>query len=425
MLKKIIKSEFSKNVLTLMTGTTIAQIIGVAISPIITRIYSPEDFGIFALFFSLVSLISIIVTGQYESAIMLPETDEDALAVVSLSFILTCIISFLTLISVWLFNHQLTLLLNNSRMSDWLYIVPLSVFLTGLYNILSFWVSRKKMFKRLALRTITQSTSTSGLKLALGFGGIKSSGLIISTIVGQIIATGWLGLQFWKEDHKRIKYVSVSMLKKNALKYQDFPKYNAAQGFMDSYRDSGIALAISSFYNTYFLGIYSFSMTMLQKPMVLIGSAISQVFFQKLSETLNNQQNIWKLTKKIIIKQLFISVPAFLILVLFAPDLFAFVFSENWRKAGEYSQILAPFIILRYIISPITSLPMVLNKQKQFLILSFIINFMFPAIFFITSMFSSNIKIALWIISIFGSIYMIYLYLWLRKICIQCNPITK
>jgi O-antigen/teichoic acid export membrane protein len=60
------KSEFSRNVLTLMTGTTIAQAIPIAISPILTRIYTPEDFGMFALYMSTASLFSVIATGRYE-----------------------------------------------------------------------------------------------------------------------------------------------------------------------------------------------------------------------------------------------------------------------------------------------------------------------------------------------------------------------
>ena len=95
------KSEFSRNVLTLMTGTTIAQAIPIAISPILTRIYAPEDFGMFALYMSVASIISVIATGRYELAIMLPKKDEDAVNIVALSIIISFFVSFISLLIVF------------------------------------------------------------------------------------------------------------------------------------------------------------------------------------------------------------------------------------------------------------------------------------------------------------------------------------
>ena len=91
------KSEFSRNVLTLMTGTTIAQAIPIAISPILTRIYTPEDFGILALFVAISTIFGSIANGRYELAIMLPKKDEDAINIFALGFIVNVgFISFAT-----------------------------------------------------------------------------------------------------------------------------------------------------------------------------------------------------------------------------------------------------------------------------------------------------------------------------------------
>ena len=79
------KSEFSRNVLTLMTGTTIAQAIPIAISPILTRIYTPEEFGVFALYLSIIMLFSSLVAGKYELSILIPKHDKNAKNLVLLS----------------------------------------------------------------------------------------------------------------------------------------------------------------------------------------------------------------------------------------------------------------------------------------------------------------------------------------------------
>jgi len=96
------KSEFSRNVLTLMTGTTIAQAIPIAISPILTRIYTPEDFGVFALFIAIVGFFSVIASARYEQAILIPKKDEDAINIFALGFIIICSISLFLLIDLYL-----------------------------------------------------------------------------------------------------------------------------------------------------------------------------------------------------------------------------------------------------------------------------------------------------------------------------------
>ena len=130
------KSEFSSNVLTLMTGTTIAQAIPIAISPILTRIYTPEDFGMFALYMSMATIISVIATGRYELAIILPEKDEDAINIMMLSIGITFLVSLITLLIIFIFNAQITLLFGNPNISQWLYFVPLTIVLTGVYQAL-------------------------------------------------------------------------------------------------------------------------------------------------------------------------------------------------------------------------------------------------------------------------------------------------
>ena len=128
--KKDFFGEFSKNVLVLMTGTTIAQAIPIAISPILTRIYTPEQFGIFALYLSISSFFAAASTGRYELAIMLPKNDEDAANVGVLAMIIALCISIFTLILIIIFNHQIASLLNNEDVSTWLYFIPVAVFLT-------------------------------------------------------------------------------------------------------------------------------------------------------------------------------------------------------------------------------------------------------------------------------------------------------
>jgi len=151
------KSEFTRNVLTLMTGTVVAQAIPIAISPILTRIYSPEEFGLFALFFAILSILSVLANGRYENAVMLPKKDSDAINIFALGFIINTFLSLFLLVIVVLFNDDFTRLLGNDDIAIWLYFIPIALFFTGLFNILNSFNNRQKNYKDIADAMVMKS----------------------------------------------------------------------------------------------------------------------------------------------------------------------------------------------------------------------------------------------------------------------------
>jgi len=122
------KGNFVKNILTLMTGTTIAQAIPIAFTPILTRLYTPKDFGVLGLFVAITSILSVIANGRYELAIMLPEKDIDAINIVALGAIISTALSVVILIIVLLFHNVIAKKLGNSSIEPWLYFIPITVF---------------------------------------------------------------------------------------------------------------------------------------------------------------------------------------------------------------------------------------------------------------------------------------------------------
>ena len=107
------QSEYSQNVLTLMTGSTLSQAISIAVSPILTRLYKPEDFGLYAIFVAIITIIGTIASGRYELAIILPKKEEDAINIFGLGILITIFMTVLTAILVFVFNDSIVYLLNN------------------------------------------------------------------------------------------------------------------------------------------------------------------------------------------------------------------------------------------------------------------------------------------------------------------------
>jgi len=362
------KSEFTRNVLTLMTGSMIAQAIPIAISPILTRIYTPKDFGIFALYMSVASLLATFATGRYELAIMLPKKDEDALTILSLSLIISFIISFLSLLFIVIFNENICNLLGNNLLSNWLYLIPISVLFTGLYQSFNYWNNRRKYYKTLAISRVSVSATTGTSNLSLGASGFGASGLIISTLLGQIVSTLVLAKSFYKVDRKLLKNANKVKLIALMKKYKKFPLLNLPNAVIDSFRLSGINMLIAKYFTTGVLGQFSLAWKMVQVPIILIGGSLGQVFFQKISSI--PKSDIYLTIITYIKKASFISAPIFLVIYLFSKDIFGFVFGEEWILAGESASIMAPWLFINFVSSPLVAVMLILNKQEYVLIFS-------------------------------------------------------
>ena len=219
------QSDFTKNILTLMTGTAIAQAIPIAISPILTRLYTPEDFGVFALFVAIISVLANTANARYELAIMLPKKDEDAINIFALGFIITCLISSLLFFVVLLFNDYFVKLLGNEEIGFWLYFIPITVFFSGLYNILNYFNNRRKCYKDLRNAAILKSIVLAVIQVSIGLVKQGATGLISGQIVSNLFANIKLLNNILKN---KVLISKISMAKMIALakKYKKFPKYS-------------------------------------------------------------------------------------------------------------------------------------------------------------------------------------------------------
>lgn len=404
--KLLPKSEFSKNVLTLMTGTTIAQAIPVAISPILTRLYTPEDFGVFALYTSVASIVSLIATGRYELAIMLPKKNEDAANVVILSLIITFITSILILIVVYFFNSAIAKLLRNNDIASWLYLVPLTVLFSGIYQSLNYWVNRKKQYSILAKSRVIRSSGIAATNISLGVTQAGCGGLILGSTVGQAVGS----IALLKNSMDILKYkIYFAKMFACAKRFKKMPIFNLPNALIDGIRMSGINILISFFFSSVLLGQFSLAWRVIQSPASLIGSSVAQVIFERFSKA--KKDDLTRLIFKYLSRSTVFSFPIFLSIYLFSPTVFSFVFGTNWKIAGDVTSALSPWLFLNFITSPLSTIFIVINRQEVMLIFSIIymatpilLLFLLHDMGFITVMriisFSMSIILVLFIISI-------------------------
>ncbi|MBA1420217.1 MAG: oligosaccharide flippase family protein [Epsilonproteobacteria bacterium] len=410
------KSEFSRNVLTLMTGTTIAQAIPIAISPILTRIYTPEDFGVFALYMSVASIVSVVATGRYELAIMLPKKDEDAMHLVVLSLMIAGLVSFIVLFIVYIFNDEITLFLKNPEIANWLYFIPLSVLMTGIYQSLNYWNNRKKEYRRLSINRILQSGTTATLNVTMGVNGFGSSGLIVGGLIGQGVATTILANIFRRDYNLLVPNIMKLKIVALAKKYIEFPRINSMHAFLNIFSSQLPIFLISYFFQNTITGFYSLANKVLLAPMNIITISYGQVFLQKMSSLYKEEGNEeLKLYRETTSKLLLYSFPIFFIFFIFLQDIFSFIFGDKWEIAGVYAQILIPMLYLRFTGSIVSSVVIIYNKQKKALNIE-IINTILRVLLLVIGGVLKSVIVGLILFSFFSFLVTLYRLFWYAEI---------
>jgi O-antigen/teichoic acid export membrane protein len=372
-MRKIFAKKPSKDLLVLMTGTFIAQLIPFLIAPILTRLYEPEDFGTFGLYFSISMIISVFITGRYEMAIMLPKTHKEAANLVGLSFLITIIISLLIFILVLLFKHPFAVIFKTPDIENWLFVLPFTMFAIGTYQALNYWNNRKEKYARLAYSRVARSVGTSAWSIGFGLALVKKGGLILGDFIGQLFSVLFLFFRTRKEDSIYAKEISKAEMLQQAKRYSQFPKFNVASGLFEKLSGQLPVLFLAHWFGDAITGFFSFSQRIISAPSAIIARAFGDIFRQKATVEFQLNGNCTKLFGKTAIQLFILSIIPFIIFYFLAPDIFAFIFGAKWRIAGEYAQIMTPMFFLQFVVSPVSSMFLVAEKQKIDLYIQFVL----------------------------------------------------
>lgn len=368
-IRNIWETEFFKNVATLISGTTFAQAFSVIIYIVLSRIYTEEDFGVFGLYMNILNITIIFSTAKYELAILLPKSDRDSVNLLGLSGLISVGVSLVLLMIVIPFNDLICRWLGSDEISTWLYLIPLSTLLVGLFTSFRNYSNREKRYKLIAGANIGQSLSNSLLKLALGLVIIGAAGLIFGVIFGQLIGfLVFFGVQA-KINGKKTGWLKLSEMKRLGKQYSLFPRYNMWQGLINNFSSALPVFVFSSFFSTAIAGLYTFGYMITYRPVNLVANAFYQVMFQRFVEKQHQEVPILPEVLLFIKRTIQVLLVPFILAGIFAPEIFGFVFGEKWIEAGRYAQILLPWIFMVGLVMPLSFIPDLYKKQRVAMII--------------------------------------------------------
>jgi len=373
-LRHLRKSDFVRNISIVFSGTALAQIIGLALTPIISRLFDKSDFGVFGSFMSVLSIVAAGVTLQYSSAVMLPKKDEDAANVFGLSVLSVIFISFAGLIFAYIYSDWLLARLESPQSRWLLWFLPLGILVAGLNESFQGWCVRRKSFKRTGASQVIRAGSSNTFQIATGLLKYGGSGLICSSVAANGIASLNLGHQVFVIDKKLLKHsFAWSKMRKLAVEYRDFPIYAASDNVMNAISQGLPVLLLIHFYGSAIAGAYAFGIRLLKVPMNFVLTALRQVLFQKASETYNAGGKLLPLYIKLTLGLFAIAIIPALILILFAPQLFSWVFGQEWYLAGEYARWMIFWLVPMFCNVPSVLFAKILRQQRNMFLYSVVV----------------------------------------------------
>jgi O-antigen/teichoic acid export membrane protein len=372
---------YYRNFLTMLSGNTVSQVIPFFIAPILSRTFSREEFAVLANFMAIVGVIGIVSTGRLELAVPIPQEHKKAQEIAFTGFLITLGLGLISLL-IPLFAYQIGQLYDDSILPEYLWLVPLAVISYGLLGLTNNWNLRHERFHLISIGKISQSIVNNGLAAMLGYIGWGVNGLIIAWLLSQYINIVILLVGV----NRKIKYKDFGLisLKTTLKEYKDFPLINSLHAFSDIFITQFLLFwMISSYFGLIELGLFAMMNKYIKAPIVLVSSSVSQLFYVEAGKAINKGISLFPIIKKTVRTSVLFAIPFTVVLISLGPEIFRWYLGEKWEIAGVYAQYLSPMLFLYFVISPISGLPILLQKQKQAFIFSLIGSSFTIFIFFI------------------------------------------
>jgi O-antigen/teichoic acid export membrane protein len=347
-------ASFTRNVLTLLSGTAIAQLIPLLATPVLTRIYTPEQFGALAILLAVANPLSLLVCGRYDLTVVLPRDDERANVLARLALLLAMVVSLLLGGLLWSFREPLSGLMGGEVALTPVLLAPLLFLLMGFFQPLNNWLIRKQAFRAMSVNKMVQTTGITLVSLGLGWWAFEH-GLMVGYVAGWALYVAFGAMQVrWKGF--RFRPLQFAAMREAAMAYRSFPLYNALPAVMNTATLSIPVFLLTRVFDEQVTGQFNLCRQTIFLPVTFFATSFMQVYMQRASSTVAAGGAVLPSLRRSV--QLLGGLALALVLVLLTagPFLFGLVFGAQWTEAGTYARILALPIALQFVVVPLTPL---------------------------------------------------------------------
>ena len=358
------RSTFARSVALMSSATGLGQALAILAAPILTRLYSPDDFGLLGVYASILGIVSVIASLRYEQAVPLPGSDKAAINVLALAIAVVGATSLVVATGVFFYGPKIVSIAGAPEFGRILWWLPVGVALVGTYQALSFWAVRKQSYGRIAKTTLLQAGGSVSSQLGLGFFGAGAPGLIIGQVVGQSAGISSFATLVRAEPMTTRKAISFRRLKRVALRYRRFPLLFTWSALLNNVGLMGPTIVLAGYYGAAVVGWYTLVQRVLGMPTSLLGRSVTNVYFSESARLAREAPDeLATLFRKLLKKLTLLGCVTILPAGLLSPWAFPLIFGKEWLNAGTYAMVLSPAFLLQFISSPFGVTLAVLERQ--------------------------------------------------------------
>lgn len=398
----------------MLSGNVIAQVVGILFYPLLTRLYSAQDFGLLNLFTSFVGVLTLLATADYQYAIVLPKSDRKAIATVQLGVLINIGVFLITLLSVP-FSSAIAHVFKAPDLAKVYILIPFFVFLSGIWTLLNYWFTRKKQFGNISRFQISQMLWNSGLKYLFGIAGFLRWGLFSATILGLGVSLGFNLRKAWKQWGKEFLKIDRYQIRTTARRYARFPLYSLPRNTLNNLSGNLPFFLLTPAFGLAETGYLGMAFTLALRPIQMVVSSIYQTFFQHISEKVLQRQPIQKFFLKFIGRTLAVIIPAFIALYFILPWLCELILGPGWGKTGEYIQLMLPYLASLALASSLNFIPDIFQRQGGMLIIE-IIYLGLRVSGLLIGIYQNDMELAVLLYSMGGVLVFIVQLIWFKRI---------
>lgn len=361
-------NPFMRRLMLLASSTAAAQAVLILVSPILTRLYGPEDFGYFTVFTTLLGIFGTAACLRYEAAVPICRNDGTAALVVRAAVLAGLAMALLLALVLWLAGGAINAWLELPEGSLLLWWLPVGVAASGVFFALDGWALKQGTMRVLALSKLWQSTGQAALQLGLWVLG--PAGLVAGYILGYV--AGLVPILRHMPPGKRRLFRGLRARRTAAMawRYRRFPFLGTGAIMLNSTTRLLPALLLAVLYGPVVAGWYGLAQRVVGIPIRLIGIAASQVYTAESASLQPHQYGrLYPLFMATAVRLALLGTAWLGGLALAGPWVFALVFGSEWWESGELVRLLFPMYLAMFVMVPIAHTLNLFERQDLVLAL--------------------------------------------------------
>ena len=348
----------------LAAGTAVAQLVALGVAPLLGRLYSPSDFGLFGVFVSVAAIAGVVVTMRLDLAVVVPDSDEEAMDVVGVGVLITAVMSTAAALLVLAAGGLLGELLGEPGVVPLLALLPLYLGATGVHQMLNYWSTRTSHFGRLSVAEMTRSVSVAGAQLTGGYLRAGPAGLTLGQVLGQVVAAAILVARAARVTTGMFTRRLSLRTARNVLgRFRQFVVFGTPQVLVNALNQGLPAFVLTVTFDAGIAGHYLMAQRLLSAPIGLLGRSTRQVLYPRLSLAMRDGSALRVALRATSLLAVVAAVPVALV-VAAGPAIYRFVLGSEWELAGEFSRYLVLWLAVAFVNIPSVSLVPLLEMQR-------------------------------------------------------------